>query len=471
MLQKDIIKQEDNFSEWYSSLLNISNFVHYSPIKGMVIYSPTAWQVWQNIQKEIDRRFATIGIVNIQLPLLIKQSEFNKEKQHIEGFKAELYTITHQGDEKLDEPLVLRPTSEIAFCNYFKQILQNYKQLPLKYNQWCSVYRCEKNTRPFLRTCEFFWQELHTLHASEQEAKQTASDIMNVYADLLKYFFCIPAIIGEKTENERFAGANITLTAEALMQDGQALQCATSHYLATNFSSIFGIKFQDKDNLYKTPLQTSAGISTRIIGAIILSHADNKGLVWPIGVAPCQIAIIVFNPKQETLVIESSDEIYKTLKNNYRVIIDTNNESIGGRIANYEVQGVPIVIVIGHNDAVNKKCTIIRRDNGNKSVVDISDIKSQVEKQLHDFNIAIYNKAFERTNNSIVECNNIDDAIKYINDKKMVIAPWGGNDQDEKQLKAKYGITPRCIKQEINNQQCFYTKKPASKLVYFARAY
>jgi prolyl-tRNA synthetase len=371
---------------------------------------------------ELDRRFANHGILNVQLPLFIKYSEFTREKEHVAGFAPELFLVTQQGDKKLEEPYVVRPTSEIAFCNYYKKIVNSYNDLPLKYNQWCNVFRVEKNTRPFLRNCEFFWQELHTVHATSEEAIETTKQMIQLYKDFVNYYLCIPVLMGEKTEGERFAGAENTFTIEALMQDGQALQCGTSHYLGQNFSKTFDIKFQSKDNKYEYVCQTSAGISTRIIGAIIMSHADDKGLVLPIGVAPIQVAILSLFADKDPKVSETAMELYKQLHNKYRVLVDNTNNGFGYKIANQEVSGTPIVLVLGPKDVQNNTVTLIRRDNGAKIDVELNNIVKTIDEQVREYQISIYKKAELRLNSSIVEVNNIDDFNEAIKNRKIVKA-------------------------------------------------
>jgi prolyl-tRNA synthetase len=356
------------------------------------------------------------------LPLFIKYSEFTKEKEHVEGFAPELFLVTQQGDKKLEEPYVVRPTSEVAFCNYYKKIVNSYNELPLKYNQWCNVFRVEKNTRPFLRNCEFFWQELHTVHSTSEDAIQTTKEMIQLYKDFVNYFLCIPVLMGEKTEGERFAGANNTYTIEALMQDGQALQCGTSHYLGQNFSKTFDIKFQSKENLYEYVHQTSAGLSTRIIGAIIMSHADDKGLVLPIGVAPIQVAILPVFADKDPKVMETANDLYKQLHTKYRVKIDTTNNGFGYKIAEQEVNGTPISLVLGPKDIQNNSITLIRRDNGEKINVNLNDIVKTIDEQCHSYQIAIYKKAEIRLNDAIVEVKTIEEFNTAIQNRKIIKA-------------------------------------------------
>ncbi|MDR1234887.1 MAG: proline--tRNA ligase [Mycoplasmataceae bacterium] len=471
MKLEKIITREQNFADWYTSVIQAAKLVDYTSIKGMMIFQPNGWAIWQNIMHELDRRLKTKGIKNVQLPLFIKYSEFLKEKEHVEGFAPELFLVTQQGNKKLEEPYVVRPTSEIAFCNYFKKIVSSYSELPIKYNQWCNVYRVEKNTRPFLRNSEFFWQEMHSIHENKDDAIKTSTELIELYKDFVNYFLCIPVLMGEKTEGERFAGAENTYTIEALMQDGQALQCGTSHYLAQNFSKTFDIKFQNKNNQYELVHQTSAGMSTRIIGAVIMTHADDKGLVLPVGIAPTQIALLPIFADKEPRINGLIKTLHKDLHAKYRVEIDETNNGFGFKIANQEVQGTPIILVVGPKDAIENNVTLIRRDNGQKITVALKNIVKVIDEQVHAYQISIYQKANDRLNSSIIDVHNLEEFNNAIQNKKIAKAAWGGSLDDEKLLKEQTGATPRCILSKANNERCFFTNKSATHIIYFARAY
>lgn len=473
MSNSKIYPLEKDFSKWYTSVIEAAKLVNYSAIKGMMIYRPNGWAIWNSIKDELDKRFAKIGVKNVQLPMFIRMSDFSKESEHVEGFAPEVFMVTKRGGEELLDPYVIRPTSEILFCEYFKSILNSYRDLPIKVNQWCSVFRAEKTTRPFLRTAEFFWNELHTIHASELEAKNSAVECINLYKDFVEQFLCIPTLMGQKTEGERFAGANNTYTIETLMKDGQALQAGTSHYLGQNFAKSYDIKFTNKDNKLEYVYQTSVGLSTRIIGAIIMSHADNDGLVLPFGVAPVQIALIPISFEKNEQVLNKINEINNDLSKQYRTTIDSSNNSFGFKVSNQEIIGTPICIIIGPKDLANNKATIIVRNSLEKFEIGINEISSKIKDIISKYQTELFNNAKKRLDSSIAEVSSYDELVSTINNKKIALAPWGGDPADEKALKNKTnGITPRCIKCEINdNRKCFFTNKPAKYLVYFARAY
>ncbi|WEK82938.1 MAG: proline--tRNA ligase [Mycoplasma sp.] len=466
-----IVKRSESFSDWYTSVITASKLALYTDIKGGVIFQPRATKIWDLIRKELDQQFTKIGIQNVLLPTFIRYSEFMKEKEHVDGFAPEVFLVTHKGKEKLDDPLVVRPTSEVVFCDYFKRIVTSYNDLPVKFNQWCNVFRAEKTTRPFLRTTEFFWQELHSIHNNETEAKAMTQKMLDIYYDFATKFLLIPVIKGEKTVGERFAGAENTFTIEALMQDGQALQCGTSHYLGQNFAKTYDIKFTNKDNKFEHVYQVSAGVSTRIIGAIIMSHSDDKGLVLPFAVAPEQIAILEVLANKNPQVHEVAKQIAHDLKQ-YRVSIDTTDKSFGFKINEAEVSGVPFALILGPKDLETNTITLFRRDLVTKQTVNINDLKSLMPKLINEYNTNLFNKAKQNLDTRLIEVNNLEDFKKALSENKMIIAPWGGNIQDEKALKELTGATPRCIKSKIDKEsKCFFTNKKATHLVYFARAY
>ncbi len=472
MSNSKIVPLEKDFAKWYTSVVENAKLVSYSSIKGTMIYRPNGWAIWSNIQKELDRRFHEIGVVNVQLPLFIKYSEFNKEKEHVEGFSPEVFLVTKKGEEELTEPYVVRPTSEVLFCSYFKSIVNSYRDLPIKVNQWCSVFRSEKNTKPFLRTSEFFWTELHTIHSSKKEAKDHTILCINLYKDFVENFLCIPTLMGEKTEGERFAGAEHTYTIETVMKDGQALQAGTSHYLGQNFSKTYDIKFTNKENKPEFVYQTSVGMSTRIIGAIIMSHADNDGLVLPFGIAPVQVALIPISFDKNPEVLSKVKELNNSLSKKYRTFIDESNNSFGFKISEQEINGTPICIVVGPKDLANNNATIIVRNSLEKINVSLNEIETKITEIIEKYKNDLFNNAKKRLDESIVEVDSYDKLVEAINSKKIALAPWGGSPEDEKKLKQQSGgITPRCIKCAISDKKCFYTGKPAKNLVYFGRAY
>ena len=468
-----ITTRDVDFAQWYTDVVKAAKLVEYSAIKGELVFMPNGWAIWSIIQQELDKRFKKYGIVNVALPTFIKYSEFMKEKQHVEGFAPEVFLVTKKGNENLTEPYVVRPTSEVLFCDYFKKIVTSYNDLPVKVNQWCNVFRAEKNTKPFLRTTEFFWHELHTIHSSKTEAINQAKNMADEYYDFITNELLIPCIQGEKTIGERFAGAENTYTLEALMQNGQALQCGTSHYLGQNFAKTYDISFTNKNNKTEYVYQTSTGTSTRLIGAIIMSHSDDHGLRLPFAIAPIQIAILGIFANKKPKIIQVANTIAKKL-NKYRVKIDMSDKGLGYKAVWSETTGVPFSIIIGPNDLKQNQVTILRRDTLLKEQCSIDKIVDKIEKLIPEFKNNLYNLAKKNLDSRIIEVNNFSDFKKAINEKKMVIAPWAGEIADEKKIKQMFGVTPRCIKKELPSNtklKCFFTNKKAKYIVYFARAY
>ena len=394
-----ITLRSKNFTQWYDDVIKQAKLVHYAKVKGTIIFTPNSTFIWEQIKKEMDKRFHNYDIKNVMMPTLMQYSSFNLEKKHLEGFAPEMFFITKKSidGEALTDPLVLRPTSEILFY-YFKDMLVSYNQLPFKYNQWANVFRVEKNTRPFLRTSEFYWTEMHSIHSTKKEAEEFTLIMNDNYVDFINKFLCIPILNGEKTENERFAGANHTFTCEALMQDGQALQCATSHYLAQNFTIPYDITFRNKNNELEHPYQTSCGLSTRIIGAIIMSHSDDLGLVLPWDIAINQIAVCVLNDEQD--IVQYATNI-KTKLEEYRVYFDLSNNSLGFKIKEQQVLGTPITLLIGKNEVNENKVTLIFRDLNNKQEMNLNEFISNIHELGQKYNNRLYDKAKNRLDNSI----------------------------------------------------------------------
>lgn len=471
MKNKNIISRNENFAEWYTSVIKEAKLIAYAPVKGTMFFLPNGWSIWNKIQQELDRRFNPMGIKNVQLPLFIKYSDFILEKKHVQGFAPEIFLVTHNNKTELTDPLVVRPTSEILFCQCFKEVLNSYNDLPILYNQWCSVTRVEKNTRPFLRNTEFHWQELHGIFAKEQCAIDKAKIMIETYRDFCQDYLCIPVLMGEKTINERFAGAENTYAIEALMQDGQALQCATSHYLGQNFSNTYDLKYQDKDNTYKYVYQISSGVSTRIIGGIIMSHSDDNGLVLPFKVAPVQIAIVTLRNDESSLAY--AKKIANDLEPNYRVELDNSDKGLGFKISSYQIQGVPFVIIIGPKEIEQNQVSIAIRTSENKINVNISELKDYISNLSKTFDQQLFDKASMRLNNSIVSVENIAQLQQAVNNKQIVLAYFNDTIDNEIQIKQITGATARCIK-EVNTDpknKCILTGQPATHLIYFARAY
>lgn len=464
-----IVKREQDFAKWYTSIVLEADLVDYGLAKGTMIFKPYGWQIWNLIKQEFTKKLEEVGTEECCLPLMIPYSEFIKEKKHIEGFNPELYKVSFIGDKKLEDELVIRPTSEIAFCHYFQKNVSSYNTLPMILNQWCNVFRVEKNTRPFLRTCEFFWQEQHAVFALEKEAQEFSLKMLNVYENFVKDYLSIALLSGEKTENERFAGANNTYTIEAIMPDGQALQSGTSHYLGTNFSKNFDIKFQDKDNSYKYVYQTSAGISTRIMGAIIMSHSDNEGLVLPFKIAPIQFAIVASNQIEKDVINNIAQELKE-----YRTKVQIVEKSIGLTLQKNEIMGIPFQVIIGKKELETNTVTIYNRAYKTKVQININEFENKVVELIKQYENELYNRSLNNMKNSIVEIDNLEDFKKQINNKKVVLCYWNGTVEDEKKIKELTGATARCFplnsKPEAN-KKCFYTNKENARLIYFARAY
>lgn len=467
-----IIKKEIDFAKWYTSVILEADLIEYGLAKGSIIFKPYAWSIWNNIKKIFTRILDELNTQECSFPMLIPYSEFQKEKKHIEGFNPELFKISSLSEKKLDDELVLRPTSEILFCHYFKKNVKSYQDLPCILNQWCNVFRVEKNTRPFLRNTEFFWQEQHAVFKSKQEAFKFSKIMINVYKYFINKYLNIDVLVGEKTINERFAGAENTFTVEAMMPDMQALQSATSHYLGDNFSKNFEMKFQNDQNKFEYMHQTSAGISTRIIGAIIMSHSDNNGLVLPFYIAPIQFAIILNNEE-----IKSSDIFLKVkeILKKYRTKIFITKKSMGLILKDNEIKGIPFQIIIGSKEIEKNLITIYKRDTKNKDSINIDQFNLELIKNyIQGYSNNLYNNTKERIKNNLVFVKDFESFKEEINNKKFVVAYWNGSIEDEKKIKEITGATARCYINDFikeNNPKCFFTKKTNAKLLCFARAY
>lgn len=465
-----IIKRDDDFAKWYTSVIKTSNIIDYGLIKGTIILKPYGFKIWENIKKEIDYIFSKIGVENCYLPLMIPYSEFIKEKNHIDGFAPELFKVTELNGQKLEDPYVIRPTSEISFCHYFKENIKNYNDLPMKLNQWCSVFRVEKNTKPFLRNSEFFWQEQHCVFSSSVESNNFSKLMIETYQNFFHDFLAIPTISGKKTESEKFAGAVTTYTIEAMMQDGQALQSGTSHDLGSNFSDAFNIKYQDKDNLYKKVYQTSAGISSRLIGAIIMVHGDDKGLVLPPKIAPIQIKINSLFANKNIGVLTLCKEIKNKLSS-FRILIDDSDKQLGFKMFDGETKGVPIQINIGPKSLESKDITIIVRNQEEKIVMSLEKITEKyINSILDNFHSSLYDNAKKMLENKIIPISNMEEFKKAIMEKKFVICFWSGTSNDEDEIKKNTGATARCLV-DSEDGICFYSGRKTNKKAYFGRAY
>lgn len=470
---EDITSMDEDFAKWYTDVVKKAELCEYTSVKGCMVLRPYGYAIWENIQRIMDGMFKETGHENVCMPMFIPESLLEKEKDHVEGFAPEVAWVTHGGSEKLEERLCVRPTSETLFCEHYKQIVQSYRDLPKLYNQWVSVVRWEKTTRPFLRTREFWWQEGHTIHATAEEAQEETIRMLNLYADFCENVLAIPVVKGVKTEKERFAGAEDTYTIEALMHDGKALQSGTSHYFGDGFAKAFGIQFTDKDNKLKYPFQTSWGTTTRLIGALIMTHGDNNGLVLPPKVAPIQVVVVPI-AHHKPGVLEKADEITERLKKLCRVKCDKTDNTPGWKFAEYEMKGVPLRLEIGPKDIENNQCVIVRRDSREKIFVSLDELEAKIPELLEAVHKGLYEKALERREAMTYEAHDFDE-MKDIADNKpgFIKAMWCGDRACEDKLKEDVGVTSRCIpfEQTAVSDKCVCCGKPATKMLYWGKAY
>ena len=470
---KAITSMEEDFAKWYTDVCIKAELIDYASVKGCMIIRPYGYAIWENIQKIMDGFFKETGHENVYMPLFIPESLLQKEKDHVEGFAPEVAWVTHGGEEKLEERLCVRPTSETLFCDHFKNIVHSYRDLPKLYNQWCSVVRWEKTTRPFLRSREFLWQEGHTLHATAEEAKAETEQMLNIYAKFAEEALAMPVVKGKKTDKERFAGAEATYTIEALMHDGKALQSGTSHYFGDGFSRAFEVEFTDKENKPQFPHQTSWGTTTRLIGAVIMTHGDDNGLVLPPAIAPIQTVIIPIASHKEG-VTEKATELYERLKKVCRVKLDTSDQTPGWKFAEYEMKGVPLRLEIGPRDIENNCCVIARRDTYEKITVSLDELEEKIPELLKAVHDGMYNKALERRENMTYDAKTLEE-MKEIADQKpgFIRAMWCGDRECEDKLKEVAGVTSRCIpfEQEAISDTCVCCGKKADKMLYWGKAY
>jgi len=474
-LVEQITSMDEDFAKWYTDIVKKAELIEYTSVKGCMVIRPYGYAIWENIQRILDGRFKDTGHENVCMPMFIPESLLNKEKEHVKGFAPEVAWVTHGGDEKLEERLCVRPTSETLFCEHFSNIVHSYRDLPKLYNQWVSVVRWEKTTRPFLRSREFLWQEGHTLHATAEEAVEETERMLNLYADFCEKDLAIPVIRGKKTENDKFAGAVATYAIEALMHDGQALQAGTSHYFGDGFARAFDIEFTDKDNKKCFPHQTSWGMTTRLIGAVIMTHGDDNGLVLPPAVAPIQVVIVPVAQHREG-VLEKAAELRDRLKKaGLRVKLDDSENSAGWKFSEYEMKGVPLRLEIGPRDIENNQCVLVTRCDWEKSFVSLDNLEKEVENRLSYVRDTLYNKALENRQRRTYDCKTIDEINANLNEKGngFIRAMWCGEPACEKAVKESSGAGSRCIplKQEKISDTCVCCGKPAEQLVYWGRAY
>jgi len=473
-LVKEITARDEDFAQWYTDVCRKAELMDYSEAKGFIIYRPYGYALWEGIKGYLDDLFKKTGHENVYMPLVIPESLFLKEAEHVEGFAPETAIITIGGNEELSERLIIRPTSETLFCSHYAKIISSYRDLPKKYNQWCSVVRWEKTTRPFLRGSEFLWQEGHTVHKDEEEARKEALDILDIYQKLGKDLLAIPFVVGKKTEKEKFAGAVDTYSIEALMHDGKALQSGTTHYLGTGFAEAFGISFQDRDSEVKHPHQTSWGVSTRLIGAVIMVHGDDSGLVLPPYLAPTQVVIIPIQQAKPE-VMAASESLRDELSHmGIRVKIDDSEKTPGWKFAESEMKGIPLRIEIGPRDLENNECVIAKRYNGEKMTINLNLAAESVPSLLQHIHDDMYQRALVNVMDNTREAHDYSKFKKTIDDKGGYIKMmWCGDQVCEDQIKAETAATSRCMPfdQTPIGEVCPVCGKPAKHLVYYAKAY
>ena len=472
---KDITSRDVDFAKWYTDVVKKADLVDYSSVKGSMIIRPYGYAIWEKMVAVLDKMFKETGHENVQMPMFIPESLLNIEKEHVEGFAPEVAWVTHGGNEKLDERMCVRPTSETLFCEHYKKIIKSYRDLPKLYNQWCTIVRWEKTTRPFLRSREILWQEGHTMHATKEEALNETIKMFKIYEKFQKEYLALPVITGRKTEKEKFAGAEETYTIEAMMYDGVALQNGTSHYFGTHFAEAFGIQFLDKDNKLKTPYQTSWGCTTRMIGGIIMTHSDDRGLVLPPKIAPVDVIVIPIGNNDE--VCKYIDIVANNLKEagvTYKV--DNTDKTPGFKFAEAEVKGYPIRIEIGKRYLENKKITFVRRDTLEKIEFDLENIDviaNNIKELLDKIQSDMYNRALNRRNSMLYEANSMDDFIEIATSKPGFIKiNWCGNTDCENKIKETTGLKSRCIiEEEKADGNCPVCGKDGKYKVYFGKQY
>ena len=471
---EDITSMDEDFAKWYTDICKKAELIEYTSVKGCMVIRPYGYAIWESIQKILDTMFKATGHENVCMPMFIPESLLQKEKDHVEGFAPECAWVTVGGSEKLEERLCVRPTSETLFCEHFKNVVHSYRDLPKLYNQWVSVVRWEKTTRPFLRSREFLWQEGHTLHATAEEAIEETEKMLNVYTEFCQKELAIPVVQGMKTESDKFAGAERTYCIEALMHDGKALQAGTSHYFGDGFAKAFEIQYSDKENKLVYPHQTSWGMTTRLIGAIIMTHGDNNGLVLPPAVAPIQVIVVPVAQHKEG-VLEKANEVCDRLKKICRAKIDASSNTPGWKFAEYEMKGVPIRLEIGPKDIENNQCVIVTRHNREKTFVSLDELEAVIPQKLQEVRDGIYNAALENRERRTYVCKTLDEITKALeeNGDGFVKAMWCGDEKCEDKVKEVTGVGSRCIplEQEQLADTCVCCGKPAKHMLYWGKAY
>ncbi|CDM69738.1 Proline-tRNA ligase [Clostridium bornimense] len=469
----EITSMDEDFAQWYTDIVKKAELVDYSSVKGCMIIRPYGYALWENIQKYLDGKFKETGHENVYMPMFVPESLLQKEKDHVEGFAPEVAWVTKGGDNELTERLAVRPTSETLFCDHYSKIIESHKDLPKLYNQWCSVVRWEKTTRPFLRTTEFLWQEGHTAHATAEEAQAETIKMLNVYAEMMENFLAIPVVKGQKTEKEKFAGAEATYTIESLMHDGKALQSGTSHNFGDGFAKSFGIQYSDKNSQKQYVHQTSWGVTTRLIGAIIMVHGDDSGLVLPPRVAPTQVIIVPIAQHKEG-VLEKAEELRERISKVARVKADTSDKMPGWKFNEWEMKGVPVRVEIGPKDIENNVAVLVRRDTREKEVVSLDNLETRITELLNEIHDNLYAKALQNREEKTFVAKTMEE-LKEIADTKpgFIKAMWCGDLACEEAIKEKAGLTSRCMpfEQEEITDTCVCCGKKAKSMVYWGKAY
>ena len=471
-LVEAITSMEEDFAQWYTDVVKKAELLDYTSVKGCMVFKPAGYAIWELIQSQMDAEFKKTGVENVYLPMFIPESLLQKEKDHVEGFAPEVAWVTHGGLNPLQERMCVRPTSETLFCDFYKNEIQSYRDLPKVYNQWCSVVRWEKETRPFLRSREFLWQEGHTAHATAEDAEARTIQMLNVYADFCENVLAIPVVKGRKTDKEKFAGAEATYTIESLMHDGKALQSGTSHNFGDGFAKAFGIQYTDKENKLQYVHQTSWGTTTRLIGAIIMVHGDNSGLVLPPKVAPTQVIIIPIQQHKEG-VLDKAFALKERLSN-FRVKVDDSDKSPGWKFSECEMRGIPVRVEIGPKDIEAGKCVLVRRDTREKIECKLEDLETEVAALLDKIQVEMLERARAHRDAHTYVAKNMEQFEEIFATKSgFVKAMWCGEQACEDTIKEKLAVTSRCMPFEQENiaPTCVCCGKPAKKMVYWGRAY
>lgn len=471
---KEITDIEEDFARWYTDIVIKAGLADYTDTKGCIAIRPYGYAIWENIQNYTDKKFKETGVKNAYFPVLIPENLLQKEKDHVEGFAPEVAWVTEAGGEKLEEKYCIRPTSETIISTMYSKWLSSWRDLPFVYNQWCNVLRWEKETRPFLRSREFLWQEGHTIHETAEEAKERTIQMLNIYQDVVENLLAIPTVKGIKTESEKFAGAEATYTIETMMHDGKALQSATSHYFGQNFTKPFEIKFQNREGKEEYAYQTSWGSSTRLLGALIMAHGDNRGLKLPPKVAPIQVVVVPVAQNKEG-VLEKAHELYNSLKSMFRVEIDDrDNVSPGFKFNDWEMKGVPVRIELGPRDIENGVCVLVRRDTAEKVVVKLNEVEKVIVETLEKIHNNMFEECKKRLEEKTTIATTLDEFVTSMNEHQGFIkAMWCGNPACEEKIKELTAAKSRCMpfEQEKISDKCVCCGKPADKMVIWGRQY